>query len=263
MIQTESVQIFTNNDLLTNEQVVLDQLLDETGGMLLIDKEYGITSFAVVYVLRKLLGQIGGIKKVKVGHAGTLDPLATGLMILGSRRATRSLTSFLGAPKEYSVRLRLGIISASFDLERPITIVHDLQGISESTIITTINKFIGKQLQTPPIYSAIKQGGKPIYKKAHRGKEVTVEPKEIEIYSITDILVEFPYVNFSIRCSKGTYIRSLVNDIGERLSTGAILVDLRRTKIGDFSINDAVPQSYLQQLIRTHQPTQDENNSGN
>lgn len=263
MIQTESVQIFTNNDLLTNEQIVFDQLLDETGGMLLIDKEYGVTSFAVVYILRKLLGQIGGIKKVKVGHAGTLDPLATGLMILGSRRATRSLTAFLGAPKEYQVRLRLGITSPSFDLERPITIVHDLEGIQESTIIETINNFIGKQLQTPPIYSAIKQGGKPIYKKAHRGKEVTVEPKEIEIYSITNISVELPYVNFTVRCSKGTYIRSLVSDIGDRLSTGAILIALRRTKIGDFSISDAVPQSYLQQLIRTHQPTQDENNSGN
>jgi tRNA pseudouridine55 synthase len=213
--------------------------------MLLVDKIYGVTSFVVVYTLRKQLTKLSGEKWIKVGHAGTLDPLATGLVIVGSRRATRSLTSFLGAPKEYQVELRLGVTSPSFDLEKPITVTHDLSGMTVNEVQNCILQFIGKQSQLPPAFSAIKQNGKPVYKKAHKGKAVELAPKEIEIYSIDDISVELPYARFTVRCSKGTYIRSLVNDIGERLGTGATLTNLRRTKIGEFSIENAIPQQLL------------------
>jgi tRNA pseudouridine55 synthase len=243
--EPENSPIFTRHDLESNREEVISHLLSLNGGMLLIDKVYGVTSFVVVYTLRKQLSKLSGEKWIKVGHAGTLDPLATGLVIVGSRRATRMLTGFLGAPKEYQVELRLGITSASFDLEKPIIVSHDLSGISANDIEKTVMGFIGKQWQMPPIFSAIKQNGKPVYKHAHKGKPVELSPKEIEIYSIEDLSIELPYVRFTVKCSKGTYIRSLVNDIGVKLGTGATLTNLRRTKIGEFSIEDAIPQQFI------------------
>ncbi|HYM20601.1 MAG TPA: tRNA pseudouridine(55) synthase TruB [Candidatus Kapabacteria bacterium] len=247
-IENDLIPIFTKSDLESRSAEVTQQLLSLNGGMLLVDKIYGVTSFVVVYSLRKQLSSLSDGAWIKVGHAGTLDPLATGLVIVGSRRATRSLTSFLGAEKEYEVELRLGITTPSFDLERPITVTHDLSGITTGEVEDCVLTFIGKQSQTPPIFSAIKQNGKPVYKKAHKGKKVEMGPKEVEIYSISGITVNFPYVRFTVACSKGTYIRSLVNDIGQKLGTGATLINLRRTKIGNFSVTDAIEQSQISSL---------------
>ncbi len=244
-IANNPTPIFTSADLAIDHKRVADALLSIEGAMLLVDKEYAVSSFAVVYTLRKALSRLSGEKWIKVGHSGTLDPLATGLVILGSKRATRQLTSFLAAPKEYRAEFRLGITTPSYDLEKPITVTHDLQGISSDEVEKTVLQFIGRQLQIPPIFSAIKQGGKPVYAKARKGKEVTIEPKEIEIYNITNLSIELPYVRCTVACSKGTYIRSLAHDIGRTLGTGATLTNLRRTKIGEYSVEDALAQQQL------------------
>jgi tRNA pseudouridine55 synthase len=242
-------RIFTKEDFLLDPEAVLDSLLAIEGGLALFDKSYGVSSYTVVYLLRKVLSRRSGEKWIKVGHGGTLDPLATGLVILGSRRATRSLTQFLGSPKVYETEIRLGITSPCYDLEKPITVTHDLEGISEEVVRNTVMGFEGKQLQTPPIFSAIKQGGKAVYHKARKGKTVTIEPKEIEIYSITDLSVTLPYIRFTVCCSKGTYIRSLANDIGVSLGTGATLTALRRIKIGEHSVEDAIDPNLLSAML--------------
>lgn len=242
-------RIFTNEDFILDPEAVLDSLLALEGGLALFDKSYGVSSYTVVYLLRKVLSRRSGEKWIKVGHGGTLDPLATGLVILGSRRATRSLTQFLGSPKVYETEIRLGITSPCFDLEKPITVTHDLSGISEEMVTKAVMNYEGKQQQTPPIFSAIKQGGKAVYHKARKGKEVIIEPKEIEIYSITDLSIALPYVRFTVCCSKGTYIRSLANDIGVSLGTGATLTALRRTKIGEHSVEHAIDPALLSAIL--------------
>lgn len=241
--------ILTGVDFLEEPDRVLEQCSSVAGAMLLVDKSYGITSFVPVYILRKILTKISGDKWVKVGHAGTLDPLATGLLILGSRRATRELTRFLGSPKEYRAELRLGITSPSYDLETPITVKAEFSGVLESDVRADLLSRIGVQQQLPPIFSAVKQGGKPVYLKARKGKPVTLEPKEIEIYGIEDIEVELPFVRFTVRCSKGTYIRTLVHDIGESLGIGAVLTALRRTRIGEYSVDNALEYDQLLQTL--------------
>lgn len=246
---SEETPILTAEDFIRDRDEALDRFGSVPGAMLLVDKSYGITSYVPVYIFRKILSKITGDKWVKVGHAGTLDPLATGLLILGSRRATRDLTRFLGAPKEYRAELRLGIVSPSFDLETPITVVNDLTEITPEQITADLLERVGEQMQHPPIFSAVKQGGKPVYLKARKGKEVTMVAKQIEIYSITDLDIELPYVRFTVNCSKGTYIRSLVHDIGTSLGTGAVLTALRRTRVGDFSVENALPYETLRDLL--------------
>jgi len=240
--------ILIYSDFQRDPSSILPALNDENGALLLIDKPYGITSFSAVYQLRRLLGNYSGEKKIKVGHGGTLDPLATGLLILATRRATRSLTTLLGLEKTYWCELRLGITTPSFDLETPIRIVGGVESLTSQQVETTLSKFVGVQLQRPPIYSAVKLKGKPMYKHARKGRDIEMAQKSVTVHSINSIEIAFPFVRFRTECSKGTYIRSLVSDIGSVLGTGAVLTNLRREKIGEWSIENALSLDMLNSL---------------
>ncbi|MEP7235118.1 MAG: tRNA pseudouridine(55) synthase TruB [Ignavibacteriota bacterium] len=245
-------------DFVRDPMMIIPTLNSESGALLLVDKPYGITSFAMVYRIRRILTQYCGDKKVKVGHGGTLDPLATGLLILGTRKATRSLTNLLGLEKTYWCELRLGITSPSFDLETPIQILEIPEGLTADKIKNKLLSFLGPQLQRPPIFSAIKLKGKPMYKHARKGRDIVMPEKSITIYSIDGIEVDLPFVRFRVECSKGTYIRSLVSDLGKTLGTGAVLINLRREKIGDWSVADSLTSELITVLenqdLRIGQP---------
>jgi tRNA pseudouridine55 synthase len=212
--------------------------------VLLIDKPKGWTSFDVVGKVRSQLRQQTG-QKVKVGHAGTLDPLATGLLIVLVGQATKRQDAFMKQDKVYQVTMKLGQTSTTADEEGEKTDVSDRQP-TETEVQAAIQKFVGQISQVPPAYSAIKIDGQRAYKLARTGKEVKIEPRQVNIYEITDVTYEYPLISFTARVSSGTYIRSLVTDIGEALQTGAYMTDLRRTQVGDFSIEQATtPDSVL------------------
>jgi tRNA pseudouridine55 synthase len=205
----------------------------DPGRVLLIDKPYKWTSFAVVNKLRYKL------KTKKIGHAGTLDPLATGLLILCTGKMTKKIEDYMGMEKEYTGQLVLGSVTPSHDLETEVTEKKDIAHLRESDIQAVVKKFIGTISQLPPIHSAIKVGGRRAYEFARQGKEVELRPRDIEIKDIEITAINLPHVNFRVVCSKGTYIRSLVRDIGDALGVGAYLSELCRTRIGDFKISDA------------------------
>ncbi len=240
------------SDFQRDPSSVIPALGEERGALILIDKPYGLTSFNMVYRLRYLLARYTGDKRVKVGHGGTLDPLATGLLILASRKATRSLTNLLGLEKTYWCELRLGISTPSFDLETPIHIIGGVENLTSDQVERTVSSFVGIQLQRPPIFSAVKMKGKPMYKHARKGRQIEMAQKSITIHSITNIEIALPYVRFRAECSKGTYIRSLVSDIGTVLGTGAVLTNLRREKIGDWQVKDAITIEMMASLGGTN-----------
>lgn len=223
---------------------------DATGSLLLFDKPYGVTSYSVVHKVRKMLTVYSKDKWVKVGHAGTLDPLATGLLMLGMRSATRSLSELLITDKTYEVTLRLGITSPSFDLETPIAITNSSVIPSHEGIVSVLHTFEGEQQQLPPIYSAVKQGGQPVYLAARKGKEPVMVAKTITIHDLSLIDYTYPFLKISVSCSKGTYIRTLAFDIGTKLETGAVVTALRRTISGDVAVEQALTTDDLQQLYR-------------
>ena len=208
-------------------------------GILLIDKPKKWTSFDVVAKVRAIVRAETGQKKPKVGHAGTLDPLATGLLIvLVGKDATKRQAEFMKLDKEYQVELKLGQTSTTDDDEGEKTKVSDTRP-SEQEVRESIDSFVGEIQQVPPIFSAIKVDGKRAYKQARAGKEVKMEPRTVTIYSVTDSEYDYPYVRFTAKVSSGTYIRSLARDIGQKLGTGAYMSNLRRTKIGERSLKDA------------------------
>jgi tRNA pseudouridine55 synthase len=208
-------------------------------GILLIDKPKNWTSFDVVAKVRGMVRAETGQKKPKVGHAGTLDPLATGLLIvLVGKDATKRQSEFMKLDKEYQVELTLGQTSTTDDDEGEKTQVSDNQP-SESEVKEVVNSFVGEIQQVPPIFSAIKVDGKRAYKQARAGKEVKMEPRTVTIYSISDFEYSYPVVRFTAKVSSGTYIRSLARDIGEKLGTGAYMSNLRRTQIGNHCLKDA------------------------
>jgi tRNA pseudouridine55 synthase len=207
---------------------------EEKTGFLLVNKPKNITSYDVIDYLR----EITGIKKI--GHAGTLDPLATGLLIVGiGRESTKKLLRFLKMDKEYIALLYLGKISDTYDKEGKIEIKEVKEVPEEEEIKKAVSCFVGRIKQIPPVFSAKKVKGKKLYKLAREGEKVELKPIEIDIYNIEILKYNFPYLEIKVNCSSGTYIRSLANDIGERLGTGACLEALCRTKIGDFKIEDA------------------------
>lgn len=209
----------------------------EFDGILLIDKPKDWSSFDVVGKVRGILKKEAG-KKVKVGHTGTLDPLATGLMIIVVGSYCKRASEFSKLDKTYEVTMRLGQTSSTGDEEGEKTQVSDKQPSLEQ--IEAITKaFKGEIMQTPPIYSAIKVNGQRAYKLAREGKEVQLEPRKVTIYSLDITDYTYPFVKFTTKVSSGTYIRSLTDDIGEKLGTGAYMSDLRRIEVGDFSIDDA------------------------
>ena len=209
------------------------------GQMLLLDKEVSWTSFDVVNKLR------GNLPVKKVGHAGTLDPLATGLLIICTGKMTKQIDSFQGLIKEYTGIITLGAITPSYDLETEISKTYDTSTIDEESINKAAKAFIGWQEQIAPAYSAVKQGGKKNYERARRGEVVPEKKRWIQINEFEITKVEMPDVHFRIVCSKGTYIRSIAFDFGRYLQNGGYLKKLRRTKIGDYSVEDAKPVKEL------------------
>lgn len=203
------------------------------GHLILIDKPLEWTSFDVVKKLKYKL------KLKKVGHAGTLDPLATGLLILCTNKKTKQISGIQDQPKEYTGTMVLGKTTASYDLESAIEEGGDISGLTDSFLKTLIAQFKGEIEQTPPIFSAVKVNGQRAYKKARAGEKVELKSRIISIYSFELTSVSLPKVKFKVNCSKGTYIRSLVNDFGKAAGVGAYLSELRRTKIGDYSVDDA------------------------
>lgn len=203
-------------------------------GIIIVDKPNGITSHDVVLFLRRRFG----IKKV--GHAGTLDPMATGVLVLLLGEATKLSNSFISDDKEYEGVLRLGIKTRTCDAEGEVLSTRDISGINDRTIRDTAASFIGTIDQVPPMFSALKRDGKKLYKLARKGIEIEREPRKVTIYELDIKNVELPDVWFKVGCSKGTYIRKLAEDIGDKIGCGAHLAALRRTRSGKFSIQDAV-----------------------
>jgi tRNA pseudouridine55 synthase len=206
----------------------------QSGEVILIDKPIGWSSFKVVYKVR----QAAGVKKV--GHAGTLDPLASGLLILCTGKKTKEITKYQDLEKTYTGIITLGKSSLSMDLETEVYSTKSTEGISEKQIFDARDSFIGKITQIPPMYSAVKVNGKALYKSARKGKIIDRIPREITIYSFDIKNISLPSIEFEIVCSKGTYIRSIANDFGEKLGCGGLLSSLRRTRIGDYNVNNAI-----------------------
>lgn len=211
----------------------------KNGEILLIDKPLNWTSFQVVNKLRWHIRKTFGIKKIKVGHAGTLDPLATGLLVICTGKMTKQINTFQGQVKEYTGTITLGSTTPSFDLETQIDKTYPTEHISEDLIKATTKQFIGDIEQYPPVFSAIKKGGKRLYEFARAGEAVEIKPRTIHISEFEITRFENNEVGFRVVCSKGTYIRSLANDFGKALQSGGHLTVLRRTKIGDFHVDYA------------------------
>ncbi|MDC0408937.1 tRNA pseudouridine(55) synthase TruB [Flavobacteriaceae bacterium] len=210
------------------------------GQVILIDKPLNWTSFQVVNKVRWLIRKHYGLKKLKVGHAGTLDPLATGLLILCTGAMTKSIEEFQGQEKKYTGRLKLGATTPSYDLETEINATFKYEHITEEMLHGALPQFTGTILQKPPIFSAIKKDGKRLYSLAREGKTTELPDREITIKEFTLSAVELPNVEFNVRCSKGTYIRSLAHDFGAALDSGAHLTALRRTAIGSYDVAQAI-----------------------
>ncbi len=210
------------------------------GKVLLIDKPLNWTSFQVVNKIRWLIKQQFGIKKIKVGHAGTLDPLATGLLILCTGKFTKKIETYQAQVKEYTGTITLGATTPSYDLESEIDKTFDFSEITSEEIHQATHQFIGEIKQQPPIFSALKKDGKRLYEYARAGEKVEVPTRTITISEFEITNIKMPNVEFRVVCSKGTYIRSLAHDFGKALNNGAHLSALRRTKIGDFLVEDAV-----------------------
>lgn len=209
-------------------------------GILLIDKPQGWTSFDVVAKVRGMIRKETGVKKPKVGHAGTLDPLATGLLVVLVGSYCKRAEAYTKQDKVYEVELKLGQTSTTDDDEGEKTDVSSSKPTREA-VDSALDGFIGEIQQVPPIFSAIKVDGKRAYKEARAGRDITLKPRTVTIHSIEGVEYEYPFVRFTANVSSGTYIRSLARDIGEKLGTGAYMSNLRRTEVGTFSIADAQP----------------------
>ena len=211
----------------------------KNGQVLLIDKPLNWTSFQVVNKLRWNIKQQFGIKKIKVGHAGTLDPLATGLLIICTGKQTKEIHVYQGQIKEYTGTITLGATTPSYDLETEVDKTYATEHITEELVKETTTQFIGDIQQKPPIFSAIKKEGKRLYELARKGETTEIKARTVTISEFEITNIDFPKVDFRVVCSKGTYIRSLAFDFGKALNSGAHLSTLRRTKIGDFSVEKA------------------------
>ena len=214
----------------------------------MINKPYKWTSFDVVRKIRNSLKPL----KLKVGHAGTLDPLATGLLLLCTGKLTKQIDTFQAEEKEYTGTMILGATTPSYDLETEINQTFETSHITEELIKQTLPQFIGEIDQKPPVFSAIKKDGKRLYEHARKGEEVEIAARKTTIHEFEITRIALPEVDFRVICSKGTYIRSLANDFGKALNSGAHLTVLRRTKIGEFSVEGAIsPQDFEDEVTPT------------
>ena len=209
------------------------------GAMLLVNKPQGWTSFDVVGKLRNVLSRYVGVKRLKVGHSGTLDPMATGLLILCTGKWTKRLAELQGLDKVYTGTFRLGATTPTYDAESEPDQNFPTAHITPELLESARHALCGPVQQVPPMYSAIKKDGVPLYKLARRGKQVELQPRSIEIFEFAIDAREILEVKFRVHCSKGTYIRSLAHDFGKRVESGAYLIALHREKIGDYSVDDA------------------------
>lgn len=229
------------------DKLTLENIKD--GQVLLFDKPLHWTSFQVVNKVRWLIKQKFGLKKIKVGHAGTLDPLATGLVILCTGKATKTIESLMGQTKVYTGELTLGATTPSYDLETEIDKIYETTHITEDLIEEALKAFQGDIMQKPPVFSALKKEGKRLYEFARKGEEVEIPKRQVHIdhFKITEN--NLPKLNFEVQCSKGTYIRSLAFDFGKALDSGAYLSELRRTQIGDYTVEDALSIEDFEKML--------------
>lgn len=221
----------------------------KNGQVLLIDKPLTWTSFQAVNKLRWAIRQAYNIKKIKVGHAGTLDPLATGLLVICTGKMTKQINTFQGQEKEYTGTFVIGSTTPSYDLETEISEIFPKEHVTEELIHKTTEQFIGKIEQFPPIFSAIKKEGKRLYEFARAGETVEIKSRQVEITEFEITNISGNNIDFRVVCSKGTYIRSLAHDFGKALNSGAHLSVLRRTRIGDFKVEDGLtPEAFIATL---------------
>lgn len=210
------------------------------GAVLYVDKPKHWTSFDVVNKMRRLLRSFLGIRKIKVGHAGTLDPLATGLVIICTGKATKQMTQFQDMEKTYTAQIRLGATTPSFDLETEPDHTYPWEHITREQVEEVLSKMTGEQDQLPPLYSAKSVDGKRAYVMARKGEQVELKPQRIHIHEMKLLNCQLPDLEVEVRCSKGTYIRSLARDLGEKLGSGAHLTGLRRTRIGPYAVQESI-----------------------
>jgi tRNA pseudouridine55 synthase len=210
------------------------------GKILLFDKPLNWTSFDVVKKVKAKLYHNHGLRKLKVGHAGTLDPLASGLMLVCTGRATKKIQELQDQKKEYTARIGLGKTTPSFDLETPFDGEYPFEHINEEMVLNVLQGFEGVQWQLPPVYSAKRLDGKRAYELAREKKNVEMQPAKVEINHIALWAFELPFIEIKVVCSKGTYVRSLAHDIGARLKSGAYLAGLQRTAIGAYRLSEAL-----------------------
>ena len=212
----------------------------QNGQILLIDKPLHWTSFQAVNKMKWILKSKLGLKKIKIGHAGTLDPLATGLLLVCTGKFTKRITELQGQAKEYTGTFYIGATTPSYDLETEIDQTFPTEHVTDDIIRKTVHQFLGEIDQKPPVFSAIKKDGIRLYEHARNGVEVEIATRKTTIHEFEITRIALPEVDFRIVCSKGTYIRSIAYDFGKALSSGAHLTALRRTKIGDYNVENGL-----------------------
>ena len=234
---------------MNNFPETVEDFLD--GQILLINKPLGWTSFDVVRKIKNLIRTKYSLKKIKVGHAGTLDPLATGLLIVCTGKFTKRISELQGQAKIYTGDITLGGTTPSYDLETEVDATFETSHISEELIKKTTSQFTGKIDQKPPIFSALKRGGERLYEKARRGESIEIEARKVSVHAFDITEIEIPKVSFEIKCGKGTYIRSIAYDFGLALNSGAHLSKLCRTAIGDYQLADALDVSNFEKQLNS------------
>jgi len=222
----------------------------QEGEVLLIDKPLEWTSFDVVNHLRSYIKRAFDLKKIKVGHAGTLDPLASGLLIICTGKYTKQIDTYQGLDKVYVGSMKLGATTPSFDMETDEDQSFDVSELTSEKLMQATAPFVGEIQQVPPVYSAIKIDGKRAFLYARKQDDVKMKPRPVTIHQFSVLNVELPHADFVVHCTKGTYIRSLVHDFGKSLGNGAYLTALRRTQIGDFSVSNAFSLEEIREEIR-------------
>ena len=219
------------------------------GCILTIDKPYEWTSFQAVNAVKWTLRKAFSLKKIKVGHAGTLDPLATGLLLICTGKSTKKIADLQGMPKEYTGTFHLGATTPSYDLETPVDATYPTAHLTEELLRQKTALFLGEITQQPPVFSAVKKDGKRLYEYARKGQEVAIPLRRVVITRFELTRIALPEVDFIVSCSKGTYIRSLAYDFGKSLGSGAYLSALKRTKIGSYNVNTAIGPNEFRALF--------------
>lgn len=219
------------------------------GEVLAIYKPYTWTSFQIVNKIRYHLSRKFGVKRFKVGHAGTLDPLATGVLLVCTGKATKRIEELQAHTKEYVATLMLGATTPSFDMEHPVNATYPSEHITQEAVKEALGKFVGEIEQRPPLFSACKVDGKRAYELARKGSDMELAPKKIQIHEIELLECDLPQIKIRVVCGKGTYIRSLARDIGVALDSGAYLTSLTRTRVGEYKVDDCISPDNFQEWL--------------